>query len=51
MSVQQQWPRVKFGDVVRLNSERIPDPAAAGIERYVGIEHIEAEDLRIRRWG
>jgi type I restriction enzyme, S subunit len=45
------WQNVKFGDVVRLNTDRIADPAAAGIERYVGLEHIEPEDLQIRRWG
>jgi len=45
------WPRVRFGDVVRLNTDRSADPAADGIERYVAIEHIEPEDLRIRSWG
>jgi type I restriction enzyme S subunit len=45
------WTWVKFGDVVRLNTDRCADPAAEGIERYVGLEHIEPEDLRIRRWG
>jgi len=45
------WKRVKFGDVVRLNTDRYADPATAGIDRYVGLEHIEPEDLRIRRWG
>ncbi len=45
------WPIVAFGDVVKLNRDRIADPVAAGIERYLGIEHIEPEDLRIRRWG
>lgn len=45
------WKRVKFGDVVRLNTDRCADPATAGIERYIGLEHIEPEDLRIRRWG
>jgi len=30
---------VKFGDVVRFNTNRIADPLAAGIERYVGLEH------------
>ena len=29
------WKRVKFGDV----------------DRYVGLEHLEPGDLRIRRWG
>jgi type I restriction enzyme S subunit len=45
------WPRVRFGDVVRLNTDRAADPLAAGIERFVGLEHIEPENLRIRRWG
>jgi|GEM_PF-950409 len=45
------WHWVKFGDVVRLNTERCADPVTAGIERYVGLDHIEPEDLRIRRWG
>ena len=45
------WPRVHFGDVVTLNRDRIADPVADGIERYVGIEHIEPEDLRVRSWG
>jgi hypothetical protein len=45
------WPRVRFGDVVSLNTDRAADPLAAGIERFVGLEHIEPEDLRIRRWG
>jgi type I restriction enzyme S subunit len=40
-----------FADVVHLNTDRIADPAAAGIERYVGLEHIEPENLHIRSWG
>ena len=45
------WRRVKFGDVVRLSKARSPDPLAAGFERYVGLEHLEPGDLRIRSWG
>ncbi|MDD5390363.1 MAG: restriction endonuclease subunit S [Gallionellaceae bacterium] len=43
--------RVKFGEVVRLSKARCADPLAEGIERYVGLEHLEPGDLRIRRWG
>ncbi|MDW9819712.1 hypothetical protein GOC60_32480 [Sinorhizobium meliloti] len=46
-----EWTRVAFGDVVRLSKVRIADPDAAGIERVIGLEHIEPGDLRIRRWG
>lgn len=45
------WTRVAFGDVVRLSKARVAYPEAAGIERVVGLEHIEPGDLRIRRWG
>ncbi|MEJ1930583.1 restriction endonuclease subunit S, partial [Nostoc sp. NIES-2111] len=45
------WKLVKFGDVVRLSKDRAANPEAEGIERYVGLEHIDPDDLRIRRWG
>jgi len=45
------WTTVAFGDVVRLVTERSSEPEAAGFERFVGLEHIEPGDLRIRRWG
>lgn len=45
------WRQVKFGDVVRLSKARSQDPLADGIERYVGLEHLEPGDLRIRSWG
>ena len=45
------WRRVRFGDVVKLNQETSKDPAADGLDRYVGLEHIEPGDLRIRSWG
>jgi len=41
----------RFADVVTLSSSRLADPAAAGIERFVGLEHIEPENLHIRSWG
>lgn len=43
--------KVKFGDVVRLSKARCADPLAEGVERFVGLEHLEPGDLRIRSWG
>jgi type I restriction enzyme, S subunit len=40
-----------FADVVTLSTTRTADPLAAGIERFVGLEHIEPENLHIRSWG
>lgn len=45
------WRRVKFGDVVQLSKVRSQDPLADGFDRYVGLEHLEPGELRIRSWG
>ena len=45
------WRRVKFGDVVRLSKTRSQAPLTDGFDRFVGLEHLESGDLRIRSWG
>ncbi|MEU4417094.1 restriction endonuclease subunit S [Nocardia salmonicida] len=45
------WKRVAFGDVVRNVNETVRDPAAAGIERVIAMEHMEPGELKIQRWG
>jgi type I restriction enzyme S subunit len=45
------WKRVKLGEVVRLNKETCKDPEAAGINRVIGLEHLEPGDLRVRSWA
>ncbi len=42
---------VAFGDVVQLSKERSQDPEADGFERYIGLEHLEPSDLKVRSWG
>lgn len=49
--LKQGWTRVAFGDVVRLCRERSAAPAEDGFDRYVGLEHLDPGDLKIRRWG
>lgn len=45
------WRTVRFGDVVRNVDEAVRDPLACDLERFVGLEHIDPESLRIKRWG
>lgn len=45
------WRREKFGEVVRLNKETCKDPETAGINRVIGLEHLEPGDLRVRSWA
>lgn len=44
------WTTVAFGDVVRQVKDQV-DPEESGLERYVAGEHMDTDDLRIRRWG
>lgn len=44
------WRRVKFGDVVRQCKEKA-DPETSGLERYIAGDHMDTDDLRLRRWG
>ena len=40
-----------FGDVVNEVSESERDPIPNGLDRYLGLDHIEPEYLFIERWG
>ena len=42
---------VAFGDIAQLSKERSKDPAADGFERYIGLEHLDRSDLKVRSWG
>ncbi|GAB1472082.1 hypothetical protein MASR2M66_29600 [Chloroflexota bacterium] len=44
-------PLTKFSSVITLSTTRTSDPASAGIDRFVGLEHIEPENLHIHSWG
>lgn len=45
------WRRVRFGEIAECVNDRVDDPSQAGVDRYVGLEHLDPESLRIRRWG
>ncbi len=46
-----KWVHVRFGDVVKNLNETEPNPAKAGLERYIGLEHLEPGSLHVRTWG
>jgi type I restriction enzyme S subunit len=45
------WAKVRFGDLADSVTDRVDDPATSGVDRYVGLEHLDPGSLRIRRWG
>jgi type I restriction enzyme, S subunit len=44
------WQTVRFGDMAQHIGERV-QPDDATVDRYVGLEHLDPESLKIRRWG
>jgi len=49
-NLPEGWRWLRFGDVVRQVKDRV-DPETAGLDRYIAGEHMDTDDLRIRRWG
>lgn len=48
---KSNWKPVTFGDVVAEVRTTTKDPIADGIERVVGLEHIEPEFIHLRSWA
>jgi len=48
---RREWKRVHFGEVVENFSETERNPAEGGIERFIGLEHLEPGSLHVRAWG
>jgi len=44
------WQRVAFGDVIDSITERVDNPSEAGVDRYVGLEHLEPGVMTVQRW-
>ena len=49
--LKSSWASVAFGEMATCVNDRIDNPADAGVERYVGLEHLDSDSLTIRRWG
>jgi len=45
-----EWKRLPFGTFASSVNERV-EPNEAEDEIYVGLEHLDPQDLHIRRWG
>lgn len=41
----------RFDQMAVQVKDKIDNPADADVDRYVGLEHIDPESLKIRRWG
>ena len=44
------WKRASFGDVIENVTDRVDNPSEAGVDRYVGLEHLDPGVLTVQRW-
>ena len=44
------WRMVPFGELAQNVAERV-DPSETDADIYVGLEHLDSDSLKIRRWG
>lgn len=47
---KSHWTRVAFGDVIDSITDRVDDPSSAGVDRYVGLEHLDPGVMTVQRW-
>lgn len=45
------WKTWRFEQMAANVNVRIDNPSESGMEHYVGLEHLDPDSLRIRRWG
>lgn len=50
-AVKNGWHIRRFAEMAAIVNDRIEDPSEAGVDRYVGLEHLDPDSLTIRRWG
>lgn len=50
-ALPEGWQVVRFDEMAQLVNDRVDNPSEADVDRYVGLEHLDPESLKIRRWG
>lgn len=50
-SLKPGWNIWRFDQMATNVNVRIDNPSESGMEHYVGLEHLDADSLKIRRWG
>lgn len=45
------WEKVKFGDIAQNITDRIDNPKESGLRDYIGLEHLDTDEIRIKRYG
>lgn len=50
-ALKNGWKIWRFDQIATIVNDRVDNPAEANVEYYVGLEHLDTDSLKIRRWG
>ncbi len=50
-SLKPGWKIWRFDQMATNVNVRIDNPSESGTEHYIGLEHLDSDSLKIRRWG
>ena len=51
LGAEPEWLSLSFAEVAENVTAVAPEPGVEGLERYVGLDHLDPGSLRIRRFG
>ena len=49
--VPPNWIKVRFDEIAENITDRIDKPNESGLENYIGLEHLDTDQIRIKRFG
>ena len=49
--VSSDWQKVRFDEISTVVTDRIDKPIESGLEDYIGLEHLDTDCIRIKRFG
>ncbi|KKG72995.1 restriction endonuclease subunit S [Methanosarcina mazei] len=50
-TVNSDWQKVRFDEIATVVTDRIDKPIESGLKDYIGLEHLDTDCIRIKRFG
>jgi len=49
--VNSDWQKLRFDEIATVVTDRIDKPIESGLKDYIGLEHLDTDCIRIKRFG
>ena len=50
-NIPPNWQKVRFDEIAEIVTDRIEKPTESGLSDYIGLEHLDTDCIRIKRFG